>query len=270
MAICRGHAIFFVRFLPLISPDDILKYSATAFIIRSMEKQGRFVKGDLAVVTSASAALDQSIEDSIYTIRGVQVILDTDIAELYGIETKRLNEQVRRNASRFPSDFMFQLTQDEFVCLRSQNATTNWSKRRSMPYAFTELGVSMLSSVLSSEAAIQANIQIMRAFAAMRRFLVSNAQIFQRLDVLEYKQIATDQRVDRLFEKLEEGKLEPRQGIFFEDQVFDAYGFVSNLIKQAKDPVIPFLNLRVLSLGLHFQSAVLRFQVCIFILQMPA
>ncbi|MBR6269301.1 MAG: ORF6N domain-containing protein [Bacteroidales bacterium] len=207
-----------------------------------MEKQGRFVKGDLAVVTSASAALDQSIEDSIYTIRGVQVILDTDIAELYGIETKRLNEQVRRNASRFPSDFMFQLTQDEFVCLRSQNATTNWSKRRSMPYAFTELGVSMLSSVLSSEAAIQANIQIMRAFAAMRRFLVSNAQIFQRLDVLEYKQIATDQRVDRLFEKLEEGKLEPRQGIFFEDQVFDAYGFVSNLIKQATRNVVLFDN----------------------------
>ncbi len=207
-----------------------------------MEKQGRFVKGNLAVVTSASAALDQSIEDCIYTIRGVQVILDMDIAELYGVETRRLNEQVKRNISRFPEDFMFRLTTEEFKNLKSQNATSSWGGRRKLPYAFTELGVSMLSSVLSSEAAIQANIQIMRAFAAMRRFLVSNAQIFQRLDVLEYKQIATDQRVDRLFEKLEEGKLEPRQGIFFEDQVFDAYGFVSNLIKQATHNVVLFDN----------------------------
>ena len=156
--------------------------------------------------------------------------------------TKRLNEQVRRNLGRFPADFMFQLSQEEFNSLRSQFATTNWSMRRSLPFAFTELGVSMLSSVLSSETAIQANVQIMRAFAAMRRFLVSNAQVFQRLENLEYKQIATDQKVEKLYEKLEEGKLEPKQGIFFEGQIFDAYSFVSNLIKQASKEVILFDN----------------------------
>ena len=100
----------------------------------------------------------------------------------------------------------------------------------------------MLSSVLTSEVAIQANVQIMRAFAAMRRFLVSNAQVFQRLENLEYKQIATDQKVEKLYEKLEEGKLEPRQGVFFEGQIFDAYSFVCGLIKQAAREVILFDN----------------------------
>lgn len=100
----------------------------------------------------------------------------------------------------------------------------------------------MLSSVLSSETAIQANVQIMRAFAAMRRFLVSNAQVFQRLENLEYRQIATDQKVEKIYEKLEEGKLEPKQGIFFEGQIFDAYSFVCNLIKQASREVILFDN----------------------------
>ena len=161
-----------------------------------------------------------------------------DIAEIYGIETKRLNEQVRRNYSRFPGDFMIQLTKAEFAHLRSQNATANWSMRRSLPYAFTELGVSMLSSVLTSEVAIQANVQIMRAFAAMRRFLVSNAQVFQRLEDLEYKQIATEQRVERLYEKLEEGNLKPSQGIFYDCQIFDAYNFVCSLIKQATREVV--------------------------------
>ena len=103
----------------------------------------------------------QPIESKIHEIRGVQVILDTDIAVLYGIATKRLNEQVKRNASRFPSDFMFQLTKDELYSLRSHFATANWSKRRSLPYAFTELGDSMLSSVLTSEVAIQTNVRIM-------------------------------------------------------------------------------------------------------------
>jgi hypothetical protein len=142
---------------------------------------------ELKVLNPGEIVVDQPIEKKIYSIRNVQVILDVDIAELYVMETKRLNEQVRRNASRFPSDFMFQLTQEEFVHLRSQNATTSWSKRRSLPFAFTELGVSMLSSVLTSEVAIQTNVQIMRAFAAMRRFLVSNAQVFQRLESLEYR-----------------------------------------------------------------------------------
>ena len=180
----------------------------------------------------------QSIERMIYTIRNVQVILDEHIARLYGVETKRLNEQVKRNIDRFQADFMFQLTAEEYTILKSQNATSSWGGRRSLPFAFTELGVAMLSSVLTSDYAIQVNIQIMRAFLAMRRFLASNANVFQRLENLEYKQIATDEKVALLYDKLEEGKLEPRQGIFFDGQVFDAYLFVSNLIRQAEQSII--------------------------------
>jgi len=190
------------------------------------------------VLNSGEVVTTKPIENKIFTIRNIQVILDMDIAEIYGIETKRLNEQVRRNYSRFPGDFMIQLTKAEFAHLRSHFATANWSMRRSLPYAFTELGVSMLSSVLTSEVAIQANVQIMRAFAAMRRFLVSNAQVFQRLEDLEYKQIATEQRVERLYEKLEEGNLKPSQGIFYDCQIFDAYNFVCSLIKQATREVV--------------------------------
>ena len=197
---------------------------------------------ELAVVNTGALVIDRPIEKMIYTVRGIQVILDQDLAKLYGVSTKRLNEQVKRNISRFPEDFMFQLTSEEFKILKSQNATSSWGGRRYAPNAFTELGVSMLSSALTTEIAIQANVQIMRAFAAMRRFLVSNAQVFQRLENLEYKQIATDQKVEKLYEKLEEGKLEPKQGIFFEGQIFDAYSFVSNLVKQASKEVILFDN----------------------------
>ncbi len=197
---------------------------------------------EIAFLDSQVDIIDPPIEKMIYTIRGVQVILDQDLAILYSVDTKRLNEQVKRNKSRFPEDFMFKLTAEEFQILKSQNATSSWGGRRYAPYAFTELGVSMLSSVLTSEVAIQANVHIMRAFAAMRRFLVSNAQVFLRLENLEYKQIATDQKVEKLYEKLEEGKLEPRQGIFFEGQIFDAYSFVCGIVKQANRDVILFDN----------------------------
>ena len=174
-----------------------------------------------------------TIESRIITLRKAQVILDTDIAELYGIKTKRLNEQVQRNVARFPADFMFQLNKQEFDYLRSQIATANWSKRRTLPYAFTELGVSMLSSVLSSETAIQVNIQIMRAFATMRHLITSHAQIFQRLDQVEHKQIESANKIAQLFDKLEERSVIPKQNIFYDGQVFDAYQFVSGLIKSA-------------------------------------
>lgn len=196
----------------------------------------------MTIIKSDEVVLSQPIENMIYTIRGAQVIIDADIASLYGVETRRLNERVKRNISRFPADFMFQLTYEEFQILKSQFATSSWGGRRKLPFAFTEMGVSMLSGILTSDTAIQANVQIMRAFAAMRRFLVSNAQVFQRLENLEFKQIATDQKVEKLYEKLEEGKLEPRQGVFFEGQIFDAYSFVCNLIKQATREVILFDN----------------------------
>lgn len=136
------------------------------------------------------------IKSKIYLIRGEQVMLDCDLAELYGVLTKRLNEQVRRNQDRFPEDFMFQLTKEEYANLRSQNATSSWGGRRNLPLAFTSMGISMLSSVLTSEVAIQANIRIMRAFVAMRKRLSELSAQQMQIERLEMK-------VDRLNEYVE-------------------------------------------------------------------
>ena len=181
---------------------------------------------------------EETIPNLIYTIRNTQVILDEDIAKLYSVTTGHLNEKVKRNIDRFDYDFMFQLTSEEFAILKSQIAISSWGGRRKLPFAFTELGVAMLSSILTSKEAIEVNKQIMRAFSAMRRFLVSNAQVFQRLDNLEYKLIATDEKVALLYDKIDEGKLEPRQGIFFDGQIYDAYEFICGLIKSAKKRIV--------------------------------
>ncbi|MFC1778893.1 ORF6N domain-containing protein [Thermodesulfobacteriota bacterium] len=128
------------------------------------------------------------VERSIRIIRGDKVILDEDLAELYGVEVKRLNEQVRRNLNRFPVDFMFQMTKQEFKDLKSQFATSNqWGGRRTPPYAFSEQGVAMLSSVLHSTRAVQVNIEIMRTFVRLRRILASHADLAERLELLEQK-----------------------------------------------------------------------------------
>jgi hypothetical protein len=124
------------------------------------------------------------IQKRIYSIRNVQVMLDEDLSVLYGVETRVLNQAVKRNIERFPPEFMFQLTKEDMENLRSQFVTSSWGGRRYLPFAFTEQGVAMLSAVLRSETAIQVSIQIMNAFVAMRRFLQTNAQIFQRLDSL--------------------------------------------------------------------------------------
>jgi hypothetical protein len=128
------------------------------------------------------------VERAIRIIRGDKVILDEDLAELYGVEVKRLNEQVRRNLDRFPADFMFQLTTQEFTDLKSQFATASqWGGRRTPPYAFFEQGVAMLSSVLHSKRAVQVNIEIMRTFVRLRKLLASNVELAERLDQLEAK-----------------------------------------------------------------------------------
>ena len=178
------------------------------------------------------------IEPLIHLIRGQQVILDRDLALLYGVETRRLNEQVRRNIERFPEDFMFQLTHEEFENWKSQFATSNSiiMGARKRPYAFTESGIAMLSSVLRSPTAIEVNVRIMRTFVAMRHFLASNAQVFQRLSNIEYHQIETDKRIDEVFKRLD-ANTQPQQGIFFDGQVFDAYQFVSDLVRKAKKAI---------------------------------
>ena len=153
------------------------------------------------------------IESLIRFIREKQVILDTDLAMLYGVETKRLKEQVKRNIDRFPDDFMFELTREELNGLRSQIATSNGrGGTRYLPYAFTEGGIAMLSSVLKSGIAVEVNIRIMRAFVAMRQFLATNAQVFQRLTNIEYHQIETDKRIDEVFKRLD-ANVQPQQGV---------------------------------------------------------
>jgi hypothetical protein len=147
---------------------------------------------------------DEVIVTKIYYIRGHKIMLDADLAELYQVPTKRLNEQVKRNIGRFPGDFMFQLTENEFENLRSQNATSSWGGRRVAPYAFTEHGVLMLSSVLNSERAIKVNIQIMRIYTKMREMLLTNQEILLKLEQLERKVDDHDQAIRVIFEYLKQ------------------------------------------------------------------
>ncbi len=178
------------------------------------------------------------ITNRIYTLRGVQVMLDEDLAKLYEVKTKVLNQAVKRNKERFPDEFMFQLTEEEYENLRSQIVTSSWGGRRYLPYAFTEQGVAMLSAVLKSKTAVEVSIQIMKAFVAMRKFILNNAEIFARLEKAEYKLIEHDKKLDEVFNALENKGEIPSQGIFFDGQIFDAYSFVSDLIRSAEKSII--------------------------------
>lgn len=186
------------------------------------------------------------IESRIMSIRGRQIMIDRDLAELYGVETKVLNQAVKRNMERFPERFRFQLTKKEMNELVTNCDRFNSLKHSTArPYAFTEQGVAMLSTILRSETAIRMSIHIMDAFVAMRRFMTTNAEIFQRLSTMEYHQLEmqqhqqeTDKRIDEVFRRLDEGNAKPKQGVFYNGQIYDAYTFVSDLIKSAKKRII--------------------------------
>ena len=218
------------------------------------------------------------IENLIHIVRGEQVMLDSDLAKLYGVETRVLNQAVKRNIERFPLDFMFQLNKDEaenlkvqiattssrsqnvilkdnLGDLKSQNLTSNPRSQNAtlkqghnikyLPYAFTENGVAMLSSVLRSKTAIEVNIRIMRAFTAMRSFLMSNAHIFQRLETVEHNYLLVNRHLsehDRKFEeilsRLDAKEAEPIEGFFYEGQIFDAYTLISDLVRKADTRII--------------------------------
>ena len=191
---------------------------------------------------------DDFIRSRILTIRGVQVILDRDIAFLYGVETKVLNQAVKRNRERFPDRFMFQLTEEELGNWKSQIVTSNPSLEQTIkmgvrraPYAFTEQGVAMLSAVLKSETAIRVSIQIMDAFSAMRRALASIAPILSRLDVVERRQITDQQRneerFDTIFKAMDGGDFPP-QKVFFDGKHYDAYSFARKLVRKAKKNIV--------------------------------
>jgi len=190
---------------------------------------------------------DINIQDKIYTIRGLQVMLDRDLAELYGVETKNLNKAVSRNITRFPEKFRFQLSDDEYQNLRfqfgtsslsSQKETTKHGGRRYLPYVFTEQGVSMLSTVLRSSTAIDISIKIIDSFVDMRRFISSNASIFQRLETLEQNQLITNTNIDKLFNALEDKQAKQNNGIFYDGQIFDAYTFISDILRTANKSII--------------------------------
>ena len=180
---------------------------------------------------------DAQIKSIIYTIRGKQVILDNDLAMLYQVETRVFNQAVNRNSNRFPEHFRFQLTEEEYKNLRSQvvisSSEGSHGGRRYMPYAFTEQGIAMLSAVLRSDIAIEVSIKIMDSFVEMRRFLISNAAVFERLDRVELKQLESDQKLETIFNYLPT-QTEVKQNIFFDGQIYDAFSFIIDLIKKAK------------------------------------
>lgn len=188
----------------------------------------------------------KEIESRIYTLRGQQVMLDSDLAGIYQVETKVFNQAVKRNAERFPENFRFQLTQVEFeaINLRSQIVTSslNYGGRRYLPYVFSEQGIAMLASVLRSDVAVKVSIEIMNAFVEMRRMLISNASLFHRLDNIELKQLQADQKFEEIFKAMESDKLHSEKGIFYNGQVFDAYAFISDIIRSAKTSILLFDN----------------------------
>jgi len=210
------------------------------------------------------------IRSHIHNIRGVQVMLDEDLAILYGVTTKRLNEQVKRNRDRFPDQFCFQITKDEYQNLKSQIATSNQrsqfatfekeKRRKYLPYSFTEQGVAMLSGVLKSDVAVRVSIQIMSEFVAMRKMVGANAQLFTRLDIIEQKQLKTDAKINQVLDALAGQDVIPKQKLFFEGTVFDAHLFVAKLIRSAKKEIIlidNFINEEVFTLFIKRNEGVI-------------
>ena len=215
-------------------------------------------KNEIAKADSAHLQPLENIENLIHVIRGKQVMLDRDLARLYGVEARALNQAVQRNIERFPEDFMFQLSKEEFENLRSQivtsseeeilksqNVISSWGGARKLPYAFTENGIAMLSSVLRSPMAIATNIHIMRAFNAMRHFIGSHAQVFQRLEVVERNQLAlttqvaeNNKKLEEVFRRLDDNSEKPEKGIFYDGQIFDAYSFINERIREAKKRIV--------------------------------
>ena len=185
----------------------------------------------------------EEIKNLIYTIRGKQVMLDSDVAMLYHYETKNVNKAMKRNIERFPEDFCFQLTKQELNKMWFQIGTTfenNNLKYRSdkyLPYVYTEQGISMLAGVLKNDIAIQVSISIIRAFIEMRKFISSNSQIFERLTNVEYKLLEHDKKFDKVFNELQKDE-NFKQKIFFQGQIYDAYSLVIDIIKSAKNKII--------------------------------
>ncbi|MFX4235558.1 ORF6N domain-containing protein [Aliarcobacter butzleri] len=181
---------------------------------------------------------ENSIKDKIYTIRDKQVMLDRDLAQLYGVETKHINQAVRNNQDKFMEDFYFELTDIEFEDLRSKILTANFSKVRIKPKVFTEQGIYMLATILKSKVASQVTVYIIKTFANMRKLISQNISMFERFERIENRLTIHDENFNKLFSALEDKTLEPSEGIFFDGQIFDSYSFINDLLKLAKSEVI--------------------------------
>ena len=197
------------------------------------------------------AGPNPDIESKIYVIRNQQVMLDRDLAELYGVETKALNQAVKRNKKRFPNHFAFQLTKQEEIDietlsnLKSQIVTSSWGGRRKPANAFTEPGVAMLSNVLHSKSAEEVSVKIIEAFVSMRRFMITNAKVFVELETIkrhlmetDLHQLESDKKIEHLLSIMDRYRLEEKQGIFFQGQIFDAYAKFESFIKGAQQEII--------------------------------
>lgn len=205
----------------------------------------------MAEAMSASQGLtvagDSAISSLIYTVRGKQVMLDSDLAKLYQVETKRINEAVRRNPGRFPEEFCFRLSFEDAECLRSQIATLNPEQEkqsswwRYAPQVFTEQGVAMLSAVLRSDVAVEVSVRIMNSFVEMRRFIANNSFMFEQIRAVELRQLeyqkSTDARFERVFDYME-SHATPSQRVFFDGQVYDAFEFLIELVQLAKRRIV--------------------------------
>ena len=190
---------------------------------------------------------NEEIKNLIYTIRGKQVMLDSDVAMLYHYETKNVNKAVKRNIDRFPEEFCFQLTENEFQTLRFQIGTSKQNEefrggRRYLPYVFTEQGIAMLAGVLKNDIAVSISISIIKSFIEMRKFISSNGQLFERLTTMEYKLVEHDKKFDKVFNQLQ---LEEniKQRVFFEGQIYDAYTII----------IFPFYNTLPMSHCYHIK-----------------
>ena len=211
-------------------------------------------EGALEQITVHDQLSIDQVKSHIYSIRGTEVMLDRELAQLYGVETKVLNQAVKRNIQRFPERFMFQVSPEEWDSLKSQIVTSNKGRGgdRYLPYVFTEQGVTQLSTILRSKTAIEVSIRIMDAFVAMRRFLSTNAGMFQRIEKVEQHQVLTDKKVELVLKRMDE--LAPRvtpEQIFATGCVWDAWSYISDLIRSANARVVlidNFVDDRVLTL----------------------
>ncbi len=183
----------------------------------------------------------EDIKNKVHMIRGQQVMLDVDLAAIYGYELRAMNQQVKRNIERFPDDFMFQLTREEEANLKSQFVISSWGGKRKLPYAFTEQGIYMLATVLKGDLATQQSIFIMRSFKEMRHFIANNALMFERINSIELRQLEyqrdTDEKFGKIFAYMADHE-EDNQKIFYDGQIFDAFSLLTDMIHRAKKEII--------------------------------